>query len=172
MIKRFTPEERRKLFARNRNIVNRVVRGSIAKNRSGIVHGTRATNAQLPGFLNRKTRDWDVFVKRPELRARLLEQKLDKKFGGDFFKVVKGKGSPGVKVFKIRSTITDEGFVDFATIDRQVPFIAKRGVRFATLADQRNIARMNLRNPKKGFRRLKDLDLLIRINKFERLRDR
>lgn len=154
---------RKKFFDRNKPIINRVVRSFLAKNKVGIVHGTRATNAQLPRFLNRKTRDWDVFAKRPRLRALQLERALDKKFGGDFFRVKKGTGSPGIKVFKIKDNINNEGFVDFATPNRFVPSIAKRGVEFATLEDQRKIALANIRDPSKRFRRPKDLDLLIRI---------
>ena len=153
-------------------LVNRFVRGHLAKKKVGIVHGTRATNAQLPSFLKRKTTDWDVFVKFPELRARQLENLLDKRFRGDFFKVKKGSGSPGIKVFKVKSTVTGEGLVDFATPNRQIPFVAKRGVKFATLADQKNIALQNLNKPSARFRRPKDLNLLRRIRIFEELRGR
>lgn len=156
-----------KFFKRNRNIVNRVVRGFLAKNKVGIVHGTRATNAQLPSPLKIKTVDWDVFVKNPRLRALQLEAELDKKFGGDFFKIKRGRGSPGIKVSKIKSNITNETFVDFATPNRQVPTVAKRGVKFATLEDQRRIALQNLTKPGAKFRRAKDLDLLRRIRRFE-----
>ena len=162
--------QKRKLFKRNRNVVNRVVRGFLAKKKVGIVHGTRATNAQLPRRLNRKTLDWDVFVKNPKLRADQLEKALDKKFGGDFFKVKKGLGSPGVKVFKIKSTVTDEGFVDFANANRKVPSIPKRGVKFATLKDQQMAAMRNVRKPELKFRREKDQGLLNRIKKFEKIR--
>lgn len=161
---------RKTFFERNKNIVNRVVRGFLARRKVGIVHGTRATNAQLPSFLSKKTVDWDVFVKNPRLRARMLEMKLDQKFGGDFFKVKKGTGSPGIKVFKIKSTITDENFVDFATPDRVVPSIPIRGVRFATLRDQKRRALRNLKLPSAKFRRAKDRDLLRRIRVFEKQR--
>ena len=164
--------QKRKLFSRNKNIINRVVRNFLAKNKVGIVHGTRATNAQLPRFLKRETRDWDVFVKKPKLRAEMLERKLDKKFGGDFFRVKKGTGSPGVKVFKIKDNINDETFVDFATPNRRIPSIPKRGVQFATLRDQKRKAQENIRKPELEFRREKDLNLLNRIRKFEKLRGR
>lgn len=150
-------------FKRNRKIVNRVVRGFLAKNKVGIVHGTRATNAQLPKGLNRETLDWDVFVKNPKKRAIQLERLLDKKFGGDFFRVQRGIGSPGVRVQKIISNVTDEGFVDFATPNRKVDSVAKRGVRFATLEDQLKRARINIKKPELKFRRRKDLDLIKRV---------
>lgn len=156
---------KRKLFSRNKKVVNRVVRGFLAKRKIGIVHGTRATNAQLPRDLNRKTLDWDVFVKKPELRARQLERKLDKKFGGDFFHVKKGLGSPGIEVWKIKDNFNDEGFVDFANSNRVVPSIPKRGVQFATLKDQLERARENIKNPELKFRREKDQNLIDRVRK-------
>ncbi len=163
-------QNKRKFFNRNKNVVNRVVRGFLAKNKVGIVHGTRATNAQLPSSLRRKTLDWDVFVKNPKLRAFQLEKQLDRRFRGDFFRVSKGLGSPGVRVFKIKDNINDEGFVDFATPDRAVPFVTKRSVRFATLKDQQARALRNIKRPELKFRREKDLNLLNRIKKFERIR--
>ena len=162
----------KKLFNRNKNIINRVVRNFLAKNKVGIVHGTRATNAQLPRRLNRKTQDWDVFVKNPKLKAEMLEKALDKKFGGDFFRVKRGTGSPGIKVFKIKDNINNESFVDFATPNRDVPSIPKRGVQFATLKDQKIKAQSNVRKPELKFRRAKDRSLLNRIKKFEKLRGR
>lgn len=157
--------EKRKLFKRNKLIINRVVRNFLAKNKVGIVHGTRATNAQLPKDLQRKTLDWDIFVRNPKKRARQLERALDKKFRGDFFHVKKGIGSPGVKVYKVKSNVTDESFVDFATAGRVVPSIPKRGVQFATLKDQVAKARANVKDPEVKFRREKDIDLINRFKK-------
>ncbi len=172
MVKRLSEAQKKKLFKRNKNVVNRVVRGFLAKNKVGIVHGTRATNAELPSSLKRKTQDWDVFVKNPKQKARMLEKALDKKFGGDFFKVKKGTGSPGIKVWKIKDNINDEGFVDFATPDRNVPSIPKRGVQFATLKDQQRKAQQNIMKKELEFRRAKDRSLLNRIKKFEKIRGR
>jgi len=159
-----------KFFKRNEKLVNRFVRGFLAKNKVGVVHGTRATNAQLPRFLKKDTRDWDVFVKKPKVRANQVERLLDKRFRGDFFVVKKGKGSPGVNVFKVNSTVTGENFVDLANFNRKVPSVSKRGVRFATLKDQVKVARKNVKNPELKFRREKDLSLIKRVRKFEKIR--
>ncbi len=163
-------QQRRKFFERNKKLVNRFTRDFLAKKKVGIVHGTRATNAQLPRKLNKETVDWDVFVKNPRLRALQLENKLDRRFKGDFFRTKKGTGSPGVNVYKILSNTNDEGFVDFANPNRIVPTVTKRGVMFATLKDQKKAAQRNIKNPKTKFRRKKDQDLLIRIKKFEKIR--
>ncbi len=157
--------EKRKLFNRNKNVINRVVRNFLSKNKTGIVHGTRSTNAQLPRDLNRETLDWDIFVKNPKKRAKQLERALDKKFRGDFFHVKKGIGSPGVKVWKVKDNFNDEGFVDFATTEERVPSIPKRGVRFAILKQQVAKAKRNVKNPELKFRRDKDQNLINRAKK-------
>lgn len=158
-----------KFFERNRNIVNRVVRGRLAKTKR-VVHGSRSQNALMPKFLNKKTRDWDVFAKNPRKAAMNMEKALDKKFKGDFFFIKKGKGSAKALVYKVKSTITNEGFVDYAKVDRVVPTVSKRGVNFATLGDQKERALKNVKDPKLKFRRTKDLDLLRRIKIFEKIR--
>ena len=63
-------------------------------------------------------------------------------------------------------------FVDFATPDMQVYSVSKRGVRFATLKDQRMRAEINVRKKELQFRRPKDRDLLKRIKQFEKMRGR
>ena len=166
---KFTEAEKRKLFSRNKNVVNRFVRGFLAKNKVGVVHGGRAQNNQLPRHLQRKTKDWDVFVKNPEFRARQLEQFLDKKFGGDFFRVKKGK-TKELRVNKIMTNTTNENIVDFSKPDRKVPSIPIRGVQFAKLEDQVARAKQNLKKKSTQFRRGKDLDFLKRVKKFEKIR--
>jgi len=157
-------------FNRNKNVANRFIRNFLAKNKLGIVHGTRATNNQLPRYLKRETFDWDVFVPKPKQSATKLEKNLDKRYKGDYFKVVRGKGSPGVMVYKVESTLTNEGFVDFASTKRVVPSIPIRGVRFATLKDQKQIAQVNVKNKELKYRREKDLSLLKRIKTYEKQR--
>lgn len=168
--KPLTQQEKKRLFNRNKNVVNRFVRGFLSKNRVGIVHGRRATNVQLPIALRRKTKDWDVFVKNPLKRALQLERNLDRRFRGNFFRVQKGMGSPGIKVFKVKSNVDDSSVVDFANFNRVVPSVPLRGVRFATLVDQKKRAELVLREKTAPFRKEKDLDLLRRIKQFEKVR--
>ena len=158
-----------KFFERNKNLVNRFVRGRLAKT-GRTVHGTRATNAQLPRFLERKpTVDWDVFAKNPKKAAMNMEKFLDKKFRGDFFDVREG-ATKRLKVHKVFSNVTGDTHVDFSIPDRKVPTVSKRSVRFATLKDQFEKAKSNLKDPSKIFRADKDRSLIRRVEIFERLR--
>ena len=156
-------------FKRNKKIINRVVRGRLAKTKR-ILHGTRAQNEQLPIVLERKpTVDWDVFAKNPKIAAMNMEKALDKKFGGDYFDVKKGV-TKKLKVHKVFGKITGESFVDYSIPDRKIPTIAKRGVKLATLKDQVEKAKENIKKPELKFRRDKDLSLIRRARKFEKMR--
>lgn len=160
---------RERFYGRNKPIINRVIRGHIAKTRKGIVHGTKATNAQLPKILQRKTRDWDIKTENPLLSALQLEKKLDKKFRGDFFRVEEG-ATKALSVHKVKSNINDKTYADFSKRDEPMPWISKRGVRFATLKNQVEKAKKLFKDPSKLFRREKDIDLIRRVRKFEKMK--
>ena len=153
--------KRKKFVERNKGVINRVVRTRLAKTRR-VVHGTRASNAQLPKFLKRDTQDWDIFAKNPRRAAMRMEMALDRKFRGDFFEVKRGK-TKALKVHKVFSKDTGESFVDFSVPDRKVMSKSIQGIRFASLKDQVERAKQNLRKSTAEFRREKDLDLLRRI---------
>jgi len=151
----------------NSGVINRVVRTRLAKTKR-IIHGGRAQNVQLPRHLERPTKDWDVFAKNPRKAAINMDKALDKKFGGNLFYVKKGIGSPGFKVFKVKSKVTEEGIVDYATSPESIPWIAKRGKRFASLKQQVDKAKENIKDKEKRFRAEKDRSLIRRYNKFKR----
>ncbi len=158
-------------FERNKGVINRVIRNKLAKTKR-VIHGARAQNIQLPRFLERKpTVDFDVFAKNPDLAAHGMERALDKKFRGDFFGVRKGI-TEKIKVRKVFAKSTGETFVDFSIPNRVVPTKDIRGKRFATLKDQFEKAKENLKDPTKIFRRDRDLSLVQRVIKFEELRGR
>ena len=158
-------------FDRNRGVINRVIRNRLAKTKR-VIHGTRAQNTQLPRFLQRKpTVDFDVFARNPDLAAHGMERALDKKFRGDFFGIRKGI-TERLKVRKVFAKKTGETFVDFSVPDRAISTKAIRGKRFATLKDQFEKAKDNLRKPELKFRADKDRSLVQRIREFERLRGR
>ncbi len=156
---------------RNKGVIERVVRNRLAKTKR-VIHGARSQNAQLPRFLERKpTVDFDVFARNPSLAAHGMERVLDKKFRGDFFGVRKGR-TERLRVRKVFAKDTGETFVDFSVPDRVVPTKAIRGKMFATLKDQFEKAKSNLKDPSKIFRADKDRSLVRRVGEFQRLRGR
>ena len=166
--KPLTELEKEMRMKRNRGVVDRVIRKRLAETKR-IIHGGRAQNIQLPRHLERPTKDWDVFTKTPKKAATNMDKALDKKFGGDLFHVKKGIGSPGIKVFKVKSNVTNEAIIDYATPTKTISWIAKRGKRFATLKQQVEHARENLKDSSKKFRASKDKSLIKRYNKFRKM---
>lgn len=155
-------------MVRKEKIVDRFIRQRLSRTKR-VVHGGRAQNAQLPRFLNRPTKDWDIFAKNPKKAAENMEKFLDKRFREDKFSVKKGF-TKRLKVHKVVSNKTGEGVIDYSIPDRVVKTIAKRRIRFASLKDQKEKAISTLKEKLAPFRRVKDLDLLKRIKKFEKLR--
>ncbi len=171
MVRPLTEQQKREFLERNKGVIDRVIRRRLGKTKR-VVHGARAQNVQLPRFLERKaTIDFDVFAKNTSKAARNMEKALDKKFRGDFFGVKSG-ATKKLKVKKVFSKATGESFVDFSIPDRIVPTIAKRGIVYASLKDQVERAKKAIKDPANKFRRAKDLSLIRRVKKFEKLRGR
>ena len=67
----------------NQDVINAI--RNMAQRKKQIIHGARSVNIQLPKTLRRKTKDYDVYTKKPEQSARELAEQLNKKFGKDKF---------------------------------------------------------------------------------------
>jgi Zn-dependent metalloprotease len=153
---------------RNIGVIDRVILNRLWKTKR-VVHGARAQNAQLPKFLEKPTKDWDIFAKNPKKAANEMDKALDKKFGGNFFAVKEGV-TKKLKVHKVFARATGDAFVDYSIPDRKVPIVHESGIKFASLKDQIKRARQNLKKPEAKFRREKDLDFLRRVKVYEKQR--
>ena len=118
-------------FYRNKKKIDLLVLKEI-KRKKLILFGARSLNRQLPKFLRKETKDYDVIVTKrdPKIVARELERRLDKKFKGNLFVVEKGKTKG---VFKVKRILGREGVVDVVSVDEKVPFVKRKGVRVSTL---------------------------------------
>jgi len=135
-----------------------------------VVHGGKAINAYLPDWLERDTRDWDMFAKGDaEKYAVELEQKLDKRYGGDYF-VVETAVHPGT--YRIRNKITGDVVADITLQDKKVDFNNIRGINYATLEYHEDKIKETLANPEASYRRRKDTDTLQRIKIFKKNKPR
>ncbi len=153
-------------FYRNKGKIKRIILDN-AENKGHIVHGARALNKIFPPFLDTQTDDWDLFSSTPKETAIKVEKKLDKKFGGDFFRTQQGR-SP--TTHKIKSNVTGKTVADYTIPDRKIPFDKIDGVNYANTEHFKRRIKDNLVDPKKEFRRDKDLDQLNRIKIFEKLK--
>lgn len=135
----------------------------------GIVHGARALNAFFPPHLDAHTRDYDVFDDKPKTAARQLERRLDKKFGGDYFRVEKAQHEG---TWKVKSNVTNKTTADFTEPDKEIPNKKINGIRYATLAYHKKKIKETLADPEKEFRHEKDKEALQRIKLFEKEKNR
>lgn len=147
-------------YRKGNDPANRAIR-KFLRDTDMIVHGGQAINAYLPDWLERETKDWDIFTpENAEERAAVLEKKLDHHYGGDFFGVETAK-HPGT--FRVRNKITGEVIADITILDRKVDAENIRGINYATLEYHEEHIRNTIDDPAVAFRRKKDLDTLQRI---------
>jgi len=130
-----------------------------------IVYGARAINAHLPTWLEKETKDWDILTTEDaEKTAGVLEKKLDKRYGGDFFIVEPAQHSG---TFRIKSRVTGQVVADVTIKDQTVNFTTIGGVNYTTLEYQEGVAKEILGDPTQKFRHAKDQDTLRRIRVYK-----
>ena len=99
--------------------------------------------------------------------AKIMEAKLDKKFGGDYFDTVQGS-YPHVK--KVISNVTKEEVCDFVPMPEAKPKIKKSydGVHYAGLKYLKKKFKEAVNDPTQEFRHKKDMASLQRIKIYEK----
>ena len=138
------------------------------KERKGIVHGARATNAQLPTYLDKHTDDWDMFVSSDALAAaNKLESMLDARYGGNYFEV---KPALHPRTYRVMSRVTNKEVVDITVPDRSIEYETIDGIRFATLDYHVKQIKRTLEDPGARFRHARDKETLQRIRIHQKAR--
>lgn len=160
-------------LAETQFMMNKIIL-QLAKQRKQVIYGARSIEAQANLF-SRSTKDFDIFDKNPKKSAQILQKKLDKHTGFDYFYSkpaehkgtwkVKSKGNDGIK-----NTEDDESVADYTKPDEKVPYVVKNGVRYRILKQelQRKIA--TVKDPEFKFRHEKDKDDIRRIKGFLKVR--
>ena len=147
-------EKFHRLKERIKNIILRTIK------EEEIIHGEQAVAIRLPQYLQRPTRDYDVFSETPKQDADEAEEELDESFGGDFFEVVQAE-HPGT--FKVKSKIDGRTYADFSEKEGKVPSEEIQGKNYVTIQFIKKRLRALLRDKEKEFRHAKDRDTLNRI---------
>ena len=151
--------EQKDNFLRNKKKVSKTIL-KILRKEDATIFGAKSVNVQVKPHLRSPTEDFDIFVKgNPKQTARRIERRLDKKFGGNFFKVEEGKFEG---VFKVKSRLSGKGLIDIQKQKEKVGIVKRKGNKFANLEFQKKKIKESLANPEAEFRRDKD--------KFSRLR--
>ncbi len=129
-----------------------------------IVFGAQASNAQLPPHLRKHTEDVDIFTKKSKKEAEQMEKKLDKAYGGDFFRVEKAKHKG---THKVKSNVTNRTVADYSSQGKKPNFKKILGVKYADLQSIKRKIGKTLRDEASSFRHDKDRETLQRIKLHE-----
>ena len=136
------------------------------RSNKGVLYGARALNEHMPPHLDKHTSDFDVYSKKPKIQAKKLEKELDKKLGGDYFKVKKAKYPHTTKVV---SKVTGETIADFTKPKEKIPQQTSiDGINYARLRYiKRKLLRI-LKDRASKYRWKKDREALKRIHVYEK----
>lgn len=143
------------------------IKKQVKKNKS-VVYGGHAVNTQLPFWLRRPARDYDVFSRRPRRSARQLERTLDRESGRDvyFTRPALHEGTHRVLhrgYDERKNTRDDVPVADFTRPPRGLRTKTIGGVRYRTIPQEMKARRKILRDPSYRFRHKKDMDDLRRM---------
>ena len=148
------------------NKIKKIILKNVRK-KQHIVHGARALNEFFPSFLDRPTKDYDIFSSTPKSTAEKIEKRLDKRFGGNFFRIESAK-FPGT--VKVKSNVTEQTVADYTKPKREISHTKRRGIKYANFKHFKRRINESLADPKNSFRHPKDRETLRRIKLTEKLR--
>lgn len=134
-----------------------------------VVYGAQALNAQLPRYLRRYSRDYDLLTKKPRKIAEEYDNILEAAVPGraNFFEVKPAQHKGTYRVF---SRVEGVSVVDVTRPEETVSFRRIRGVKYVPLKFIEDRARKVLRDPESEFRHGKEQDSLNRIAVYKELR--
>jgi len=131
----------------------------LASKRGQIVYGQQSINEQIPSYLKRKTKDYDILTKNPKESAQELVELLNKQNGN--YKVVKAIYP---RTWKVKNE-QGETIADYTRPGRLPNTTNVLGVKYADLQYSKRKAEKILRKPEASYRWEKDKDVLERIKK-------
>ena len=157
-------------FLRRRDNVRNVILNTVKKE-GGIIFGARAVNRQVPKHLEVHTEDYDILSRKdPKELAKKIEKKLDKKFGGNYYKVQPAM-HPGT--YKVVSIVSKKGTADVSKHPKgKIKVVRRNGVKFAHLDFQKKKIKQSLSDPQSKFRHDKDKFTRLRIKLAERKKNK
>jgi len=136
------------------NIVRRTIQGK------EIIQGERSVEAQVPDRFKRETVDYDVYSPNPKQSARETEKELDWEFGGDYFRVKKGKHEG---TYKVVANVDGEGYADYTKPNESTPNKKIGETRYTTLRFELKKAIRTLKQKKYAYRHQKERNKIKRI---------
>ena len=158
-----SPEQKERYY-KNPELAKQLILMDAAKDKHTI-YGAQAINAQVPGHLRKHTEDFDIKVKNPKKEARQMEKKLDKAYGGNFFRVQKARYP---KTWKVKSNVTNRTVVDYTKQIKKIKSREVYGNRYEDLDSIKKQIKKTLKMEAAKFRKDKDMEALQRIRLSQR----
>jgi len=146
-------------YYRNRRKIDEIILRNV-KRKKHIIYGARAVNQQVKKPLRKTTVDYDIYSKTPKKTAERVERKLDKKFGGNYFKVEEAqhKGT-----YKLKSNVDKIGYADYTKLKKEIKTIKRDGIKYAHINHQLSQIKKSLVDKESKFRHEKDKETRQRI---------
>lgn len=137
-------------------VIRETILDSAQKNKQ-ILHGSRAFNYQIPTYLKKPTKDYDIYSKSPKKYAVELANELKRRLGEEV-NVSKGshKGT-------FRVGINGEFIADITQLKHKPQTKKVWGIEVKNLKSIKKNAQRLIKDKTKEYRREKDLDTLRRI---------
>ena len=154
-------------FHRKKHLIEKTILGTLDDGE--IIYGEQALKKRFPKWLERQTIDFDIYAKHPKREAIETEQALDRRFGGDFFKVEPAQHEG---TWKVISNVNNQGYADFSIPDEPVPFDKIGKHNYVSLEVEKKHRRKSLSDPDSSWRHGKDRDALNRILIYEKMKRR
>jgi len=161
-----TPSQKLKYY-KNKEIAKQLIVQDAMED-GHIIYGAQASNKQLPSHLRKHTEDFDIFTKQSKKQAEQMEKKLDKAYGGDYFRIQQAlhKGT-----YKVKSNVTNRTIADYSSQGKKPNFKKILGVKYADLKSIKRKIGKTLRDEASAFRHDKDRETLQRIKLHEKALD-
>jgi hypothetical protein len=130
-----------------------------AQKEKQIIYGARAINIQLPKYLEKETKDYDILTKKPKRTAKEVITELNRRVGREEFKLVKAKHKG---TYKIKDS-KGKTVVDYTQLKTKPKSKKVWGNQYYDIKSiKRNVSRL-VKKSDTEYRRDKDLETLKKI---------
>lgn len=136
------------------------------KKRKNVIYGARSVNRQISGFLNKPTKDYDIYSTMPKKDAKNLEHRLDKRFHHNLFMTRPAQHPGTTKVVTIKTHV---GIADYTQKPKGLKTKTLGGVMYSRLSHEQKNRLKSLSEKESAFRHKKDKESLDRIRIQRRL---
>lgn len=134
---------------------------SFTREKQGIIHGAKALNERLPKKLYRKTKDFDIYLKKSGTRAKELSERLNIASRRNIYEAIKGKHKG---TYRVVYKPTRTSVADITSPRGTIPSEASLDkLRFVKLSYMEKKAKRILKKIELSYRHKKDIATLKRI---------